>query len=379
MNWIDGLVIAAFVLAAWPAYQYSRNIFRYRKPALAYAAGPKLLGQVSILIPARNEENSILAAVESALASKHVSVEVIVLDDHSTDATASIVKQIGQRDPRVRITAGASLPSGWAGKQFACQQLGDTANHEFLLFIDADIRLAPEGVARLLSFLRQTECGLVSGVPRQETGTLLEMLVIPLIHILLLGYLPMGRMRQLRMPALGAGCGQLFLTIKSAYRQVGGHTTIRSSFHDGVKLPRAYRRAGMWTDLCDATDLATCRMYHSGRELWNGLAKNAGEGIGSPRGIVLWTILLAGGHILPFVLIALWPWLSIGNAILVFATVGLSYYPRFHAAFRFHQSWLGVVFHPVGIALLLLIQWYAMLRRVIGLPIGWKGRPKPAV
>src|SRR5262249_14417095 len=147
---------------------------------------------------------------------------------------------------------------------------------------------------------------------------------------------------QLRLPALGAGCGQLFLTTKSAYRQVGGHASVKNSFHDGVKLPRAYRRAGMWTDLCDATDLATCRMYRSGRDLWNGLAKNAGEGIGSPRGIGPWTILLFGGHILPFALVGLWPCLSISIVTLLVLAVGLSYYPRIHAAFRFHQSWLGV-------------------------------------
>ena len=94
----------------------------------------------------------------------------------------------------------------------------------------------------------------MSGLPRQETGSWLERLVIPLAHFLLLGYLPMFAMRWFRHPAFGAGCGQLFLARKSAYQAAGGHDAIRSSRHDGLMLPRAFRRAGLRTDLCDATD-----------------------------------------------------------------------------------------------------------------------------
>src|SRR5207244_4018469 len=127
---------------------------------------------------------------------------------------------------------------------------------------------------------------LGSGFPRQETGTLLEKLVLPLIHFLLLGYLPLIGMRWCRHPAFGAGCGQLFVTRRDAYEAVGGHVAVRASLHDGLTLPRAYRRRGLKTDLCDATELADCRMYRSGRELWYGLAKNAREGLAHPKAIV---------------------------------------------------------------------------------------------
>jgi hypothetical protein len=371
MSGVDWLTVICFALAAWPALQFSLNISKYRKPDVANASPTDA---VSILIPARNEHMSIRECVESALQSRWVSVEVVVLDDHSNDGTAEVVREIAARDSRVRLLNGADLPPGWSGKQFACQQLGKAAKNDYLLFIDADVRLVPDGAAQMVQFHRQTECGLVSGVPRQITGTCLEKLVIPLIHFLLLCYLPIGRMRQLRIPALGAGCGQLFFTTASAYRQVGGHESIKASFHDGVKLPRAYRRAGQWTDLFDATDVASCRMYHSAAQLWNGLAKNAGEGIGSITGIIPWSVFLLGGHVVPFGLLFLTQGWAFKIAI---AAVLLSYYPRFVCALRFRQSWLGVAFHPIGIVLLLGIQWYSLVRRMMGRPVGWKGRGQP--
>jgi hypothetical protein len=364
------LAVAVCVLAALPAYLFLRNLPYYAPPPMPGEERPG----VSILIPARNEEAGIRAAVESALASKGVDAEVIVLDDHSTDATAGIVHDLSRRHGSVRLVRGSELPPGWSGKQFACFQLANHARAEYLLFIDADVRLEPDGAARLVAFQRQSGADLVSGVPRQLTGTLTERLVIPLIHFLLLGYLPMWLMRMMNHPALGAGCGQLFLSTRSGYFAVGGHEAVRDSFHDGVKLPRAFRRAGLRTDLCDATEIASCRMYHSAGQLWSGLAKNAGEGIGSGRAIVPWTLMLFGGGVAPFVLAAGYSGLAVHQRWPVAVACVLALLPRFVAASRFRQSWLGAALHPVGICLLLAIQWYALVRRLAGRPVGWKGR-----
>jgi len=175
-------------------------------------------------------------------------------------------------------------------------------------------------------------------------------------------------MRMLRHSAWSAGCGQLFLARSSAYDLAGGHAAIRRSLHDGLTLPRAFRRAGRRTDLCDATDLAVCRMYRCGRELWSGLSKNAHEGLGSLLGIVPWTGILLGGQVLPWAMLAWWP-IAAGIVLLAHYSV------RLHAAWRFRQSWLGALLHPIGIIVLVAIQWSALVRRMIGRPVGWKGRP----
>src|SRR5205823_7158925 len=123
---------------------------------------------------------SIAACVESVLASAGVEVEVVVLDDHSDDRTGDVVREIAAKDPRVRLETAPPLPAGWCGKQHACFALSKLARYPTLTFLDADVRLSPDALARMAAFLHQRKAGLVSGFPRQQTGTLLEKLVIPL-------------------------------------------------------------------------------------------------------------------------------------------------------------------------------------------------------
>lgn len=358
-----GLAIACFVCAVIPCILYFRNLREFRPPPTTTESFA-----ISVLIPARNEERSIEACVRSVLASVNVDLECIALDDASTDRTAEIVNSIG--DARVRLEAAPPLPEGWSGKQHACFALSKLAAKPLLTFLDADVRLEPDALARLAAFQQSNGAALVSGFPRQITGTILEKLLIPLMHFILLGFLPLARMRANTDPKFGAGCGQWFLTTRVAYDAVGGHEAVKASFHDGVKLPRVYRAKGFKTDLCDATHLASCRMYRSGAQVWNGLAKNAREGLGSPLGIWFWTIVLVLGQIVPYTL-----WFA---DLEFFAALGLIPVAiRLHAAWRFRQSWFGALFHPLGIALLLGIQWYATIRVWLGHPVSWKGRARP--
>jgi glycosyltransferase involved in cell wall biosynthesis len=373
---MDWLTTAALFLAGFPALLYLANVKLFRLPRFQWQGEPPA---ISLLIPARNEEQGIRAALESAVASVGVTLEVIVLNDASTDSTAEIVKDFATKNSNVRLETAPPLPEGWCGKQHACWTLAGLASHETISFLDADVRLAPTALLRMHGFLKSSDAALVSGFPRQEMGTFLERLIIPLINWLLLCYLPLARMRKSTQPGLGAGCGQWFTTTKADYFRVGGHghPLVRNSKHDGIKLPRAYRKEGLMTDLCDATDDATCRMYRSAGQVWKGFAKNAGEGMGGNVSIWIWTILLAGGHILPLVILI--DWLIAEkptdcNFWVLCVAALLSLIPRLHACRRFHQSWLEVVFHPLGIAALLGIQWYALIRRMVGKPVGWKGR-----
>ena len=390
---------AAVVSAAIPAVLYARNTTAFRPPPAVHdGTRPRL----SVLIPARDEAAAIGPALDAVLASAGVELDVVVLDDQSTDGTAEVVRGYAARDTRVRLAAGVPLPAGWCGKQHACHVLAGLAESDTLVFLDADVRLAPDALARLAQFQRDTGAALVSGFPRQETGTGGELLVIPLINWLVACYLPLGRMRASTGPQYGAGCGQWFLTPRDAYTRSGGHAAIRASLHDGVKLPRAYRAAGLATDICDATDLATCRMYRTSRQVWVGLAKNAREGMAGPVGIWVWTLLLLGGHVLPWVLLVVGladvlVWddfnryyfpgpatdaVAAGHRILLAAgavACTLSVVPRLLCAARFRQSRLSALLHPVGVTLLVGIQWYATVMTWAGRPVGWKGRPHPSL
>lgn len=376
MPTITLLAALALALALLPLGLGLVNLCLYRRPK----AEPPPGVAVSILIPARNEEATIGAAVRAALSSCGVTVEVVVLDDHSTDRTAEIVRALAARDPRLRVETAAPLPPGWSGKQHACQALAGLARHPVLLFQDADVRLAPDAARRACGALLAGRAGLVSGFPRQETGTLAEALVIPLIHVLLLGYLPMVGMRWSGNPGFAAACGQLIAVRRDAYAVAGGHAAIATSLHDGVTLPRAFRRAGQGTDLFDATGLARCRMYRGWREVWSGFSKNATEGMATPAALPVWTLLLFGGHVLPWLLLgwaALDPLPDAAVALAALAVAaGLSL--RLLLAVRFRQSLAGALLHPVGILILLAIQWSALLRARRGRPAEWRGRAYPS-
>lgn len=392
------LVWIAFGCAAVPALLYLWNSFLFRAPPTISSDNALSLTPVSVLIPARNEELGIEACVRSVLASQYVELEVIVLDDASTDRTAEIVRAIAAEDARLRLEPAPPLPDGWCGKQHTCFALSKLARFDTLTFLDADVKLEPDALARMALFLRESGAELVSGFPRQLTGTLLEKLLIPLINWLLLCFLPLWGMRHFRWSAFGAGCGQWLMTTRAAYEKVGGHATVKSSLHDGLTLPRAYRKAGCFTDLCDATNLATCRMYRSARGVWFGLAKNAREGMAANGQIGFWTVVLLCGQVLPFVVLPLalfvtapetWnpyyrpadggDWLPVIELRLIcFAAVLCALLPRLNAAGWFRQSWVGVLLHPIAILLLLAVQWYAIGRAVIGKPLGWKGRAHPA-
>jgi glycosyltransferase involved in cell wall biosynthesis len=383
------LMVLAGVLcffAAVPAVMFLWNLRWYREPGVGGVENFR----VAVLIPARNEERNIGDCVESVLAGRGVALEVLVLDDASTDGTAEVVREIALRDARVRLVGSRELPQGWNGKQHACWVLAQESDTPLMLFLDADVRVAPDAVARCVGEMRVREVALLSGFPRQVLGGWAEWMLLPLIHFVLLGLLPMGRMRKTRKVAYAAGCGQFFLAEREAYFACGGHAAIRDTRHDGLRLPEEFRRHGLRTDLVDLTELAEVRMYESASEVWMGLAKNATEGLGSPGRIVPVTVLLLMGQVLPVVAGVLWVafWVSsevVGarlddpqaavmvSWLLAVAVVG-SYLPRVIAVWKFKQPRVPAVLHPVGILMLLGVQWYALGRQVLGRPVEWRAR-----
>lgn len=374
---IIAYALAILALAAFPALLFFRNLPQFNRAAAPNEPAIKNFGGISVLIPARNEEAGIRTSLNCLVDSTFHPLEILVLDDASTDRTAELVSSVAEQDTRVRLLKSSVLPEGWNGKQHACWQLAQAAKYDWLIFLDADVRLSADALPRIAAELTTTPRDLLSGFPCQETGTFFEKLLIPLMHLLLLGFLPLDQMRASRRPEFGAGCGQLFIARREAYFAADGHKAIQSSRHDGLKLPRAFRSANLLTDIFDATDIAACRMYTSAQQVVRGLLKNATEGIAQPKLIGIFTVLLLGGQTLPVFLLGhalYWSWSTTAVVVLILATI-LSFIPRALAAVRFRQSWVGVIFNPIAIALFIALQWWAMLRAMLGRrPIAWRGR-----
>lgn len=377
MNPAAWLTLPALALASLPAGLTVSNLRCFpRAPRPTRGSPPP---RVSVLVPARDEARVIRRLATTVLANRDVDLDLVVLDDDSRDDTGRIVTELATADPRVRLIRGQPLPVGWCGKQHACWQLAAAARHECLLFLDADVILAPDGVSRAVAFLESRDVDLASGFPLQETGSFLDWLLLPLIHFVLLGYLPLALARTDNRPGFAAGCGQLFVTRRDAYFRAGGHAAIRASLHDGIKLPRAYRTAGLSTDLFDAGDIASCRMYDTNREVWRGLSKNATEGIAAPGSILPFTLLLAGGQILPVILLLTglagrwtgWPAWAVAATC---AAVVAAWLPRLLAVRHFGHSLSSALVHPLAVGVFLAIQWTALVRRTLGLKTSWRGR-----
>jgi len=366
------LAWAAAAFALLPLMLALLNLRSFARPQALPPAGTG----VSILIPARNEAKTVAETVRCALESIAVEVEVLVLDDDSADETAGIVSRLSDGDARVRLLQAPPLPPGWAGKQRACHLLSEKARFDTLMFIDADLLLAPEAAALAAGFLLADERrGMVSGFPREVAVSWSEQLVIPWIHVLLLGYLPMNRMRRSSAPAYAAACGQWVVARRSAYREVHGHAASPSSLHDGISLPRVFRTAGWRTDIFDGSTLASCRMYEDFRSLWLGFGKSAGEGMATLGALPIWTLLIVGGHVLPTVLLV--AGIASGQPQLALAGgfgLALNVVLRLLLCARFNQPRVSALLHPFGACLILAIQWHALLRYLLGRPSRWRGR-----
>jgi hypothetical protein len=370
------IVSLSIVAGALAMTLVNLRLFRATARDLAPAGEPPAWPSLSVCIPARNEEANLEACVRSVLAGGYPSLSVLVYDDQSTDGTPEVLARLAREDARVRRVETRPLPAGWVGKQWACWQLGQAAASEYVLFIDADVRLSPDCLRRAVGEAQRGSVDLLSTFPKQITLTLGERLLVPLIHFILLSYLPFARMRNSNDPSASAACGQFILMRRAAYERIGGHGACRDSMHDGVKLPRAVRRAGMKSDLFDGTDVCSCRMYRGLVNTWRGFAKNAFEGLGSVGLLAFITVLHAVGHVLPWVVLAalaVQGRLASAEGAVAGAAVVLTLIQRLVLASRFEQSLLSAALHPLGVTMMTLVQWHSYALALTGRR-GWKGR-----
>jgi chlorobactene glucosyltransferase len=243
-----------------------------RSPNLSDA--PRASGPlVSVIIPARNEAAAIATVVHSILESTYEPFELLVVDDRSTDGTASIVEQL-LGDTRLRLVRGDELPEGWYGKPWACFQGYREAGGELLLFTDADTRHQPELLERAVGALLTQQAGLVTVSPMQRCVTFWERIVMPQIWFLLaLRYNP-ARVNRARRPRDVIANGQFILTTREAYETAGTHAAVRQEVAEDLALAQTYLQKGLKLHFAFAERLMETRMYQGLGHLVEGWSKN---------------------------------------------------------------------------------------------------------
>ncbi len=273
------------------------NCRQLRRPP---AEPPIVAERVSVLLPVRNEAARVAACLTSLLAQRSVPLlEVLLLDDGSTDGTAGIAAAAAGGDPRVRILPGTPPPAGWLGKPHACAQLARRASGSVLVFVDADVVLEPAAVAASVALLRTAGLSLVSPYPRQLAISPAERLVQPLLQWSWLTTLPLALAERSRRPSLSAANGQLLCVDADCYRRAGGHGAVRGQVLDDLALAREIKSAGGTGGFADGTSLATCRMYTSWNSLRDGYSKSLWAAWGSPAGAAAACALLFLAYVIP--------------------------------------------------------------------------------
>jgi chlorobactene glucosyltransferase len=330
------------------------------------------LGRLSVCIPARNEAASIGACVEAALALEPL--EVIVVDDGSTDATPEILAAVAARDPRLRVVrVDEPLPAGWVGKPRACARLAEQARGDSLLFLDADVIADRTLPARLASLVVDLDADVLTAVPRQLTVSFVERLVLPLLHVTYTSWLPLPLIWRARDPRFLAANGQILWMTRTVLDAVGGFAAVRSEIVDDMALCRACKRAGFRVVFADGDGMGRCRMYRSARAVVDGFSKNLFEGTGNHAvGLAVVVALYGGAFLLPWAALALatttpqlwWP---------AVVGVGAGWSLRLLHVARHRSDVVSALLHPLGVLCLLAIagrSWWWTRRGTIH----WSGR-----
>ena len=254
--------------------------------------------KISVIIPAYNEADNIQDCVTSVLDSTDLSannLEVWVVDDRSTDDTLTILKTLQQKlgDSRLKLLPGLPRPTTkvWIGKSWACAQAAARCDKEFLLFIDADVRLKLGAIETVIQAASSEQIDLLNCIPAVVCGSLTEWLVQPLIFINLLISLNSAAVKNPKTKTAFAA-GPFMLFRRSAYEQVGGHQAVASQVAEDVALARLIKHNGLRLQYALGRDLASLRMYSSGKALWEGWTKNLYSGAQKSLWLMLFLALV---------------------------------------------------------------------------------------
>ena len=367
-----GLIVRTGAALAFGATVHSiLNVALLRRPPV----DPEPLGSdVSVLIPARDEERALPGCLESVLAQRDRDrIEVIVFDDSSSDSTAAIAAAFTDGVADVHVITGAALPDGWLGKPHACAQLALAArpSSEVLVFLDADVRLAPRAIAAAVELMIRAGLDFVSPYPRQIATTPAERLIQPLLQWSWLTTLPLRVAERSSRLSLATANGQFLLVRRDAYERAGGHAAVRGRVLEDIELARRLRSTGHRGGMVDGSTLANCRMYDGWRQLRDGYGKSLWAAFGSlPRTVaVLCALLLA--YVVPP--LAALRGSRAGMIGYLAAVLGRAVTGRATRA----RVWPDAAAHPASV-LALAVLTARSLREARRGTLTWRGRPIPA-
>ncbi len=335
--------------------------------------------RVLVVVPARNEEANIAACVRSLLLQDYPALEIRVVDDHSTDRTADIVRELAASDPRLKLLQSPPLPAGWLGKPHALDVGIRGSDADFFLFVDADVRIAPSTIRRSVASAQKSQAGLLTVTPALVADSFWERAAQPVVGLLLFALLDPVKVRD-PDSSVAAAYGPYLLFRRSAYEKIGGPAAVATEVVEDLRLAQLIKQHHLGLGYVHGPEGIDIRMYDSLRALVGGWRKNFHISLGS----ALWVgpiaaLLVAMIFALPTVAIlsAALQWLMHGAldkkvALLAVFCYGADWLGRLSLTRCYRVTPRGV--RSLGGLVVAYILCSSCYRAWRGKPVTWRGR-----
>jgi len=316
---------------------------------------------VSILIPMRNEEQNVIECINSVSAQEGLkNFEIIVLDDHSEDQTADLLSKF----MNISKLNGTNLPDDWLGKLWACQQLAEASTGEYLVYIDADVRLSRNAVASAISKMGKWD--FISPYPKQIAIGFVQRLFQPLLQWSWLASVPLFISQKLGIKSMAVANGQFLIIKRDAYFKSGGHQSIKSEVIDDIMLARQLLASGYSGGVAEASQVASCHMYKTAGELVNGYRKSLWKAFGSIFGTSVAILILFISGVVPFIG-------AIFGSKIGLISFGLIVLSRFISSIRTGTIPNTALLHPLAIVFLIGLIIYSWIGKLSN-TLTWRDR-----
>tara|TARA_B100000029_G_scaffold516809_1_gene634746 strand:- start:9106 stop:10266 length:1161 start_codon:yes stop_codon:yes gene_type:complete len=333
---------------------------------------------ISILIPARNEEKSILRCLNSLINQNYKNTEVLILNDNSTDNTYNVIKNFIKNKKNISLLNGASLPKNWIGKHWACEQLSKKAKGEYILFLDADTAIKDDTILNAINQMEIQKADLLTTIPKKKPRCIAEKLLFPFIDWTSLAFIPIKISQKLNNSYLSATFGQFMLFRKGTYKSIGGHKKIKDNVLDDINLGRMIKKQGYKWILIDGTKYVESQMYENSKDTIKGVSRSIFPAFNYHLSLFIFTviILILLGIAPTYILLSdfligtnhpinriTFSYITLTNMIISWAIVCV----------RFNHNILTALIHPIIITLMILTGIHSLASNMRG-SIRWKGR-----
>ena len=340
------------------------SLFNYYSIRIPKNSAP-VQASITLLLPVRNEEENIAECIATLKSQSGVeNLKFIIINDQSTDKTAALLASAIADDARFTVVETEGPRTGWLGKVSALQSGYEAAGAEFIVTLDADVRLSSGALCRAINQLSDLNLDFISPYPRQEARTIAEKLIQPLLHWSWMSTIILRLAEKKPHPSTAVANGQFFIARKSALDAVGGFQSVQNQILDDIEIARSLIKSGFRGVVTEGAEIAHTRMYQNFSEIREGYGKSLHKAFGGKLGAVVATTFIALTGILPFIL-------ALRGSMIATITFLLIAFTRALSALRAKSNPFYALLHPISSALSIYLIAYSWRKRG---SIQWKGR-----